>query len=63
LPINAATCGCFGDLFSGPGQQHFWGQFTLDIVLATLLVMHVLLVRRLRRQRAAGAMLSASPPP
>jgi hypothetical protein len=49
---NAATCGCFGDLFSGPGQQHFWGQFTLDIVLATMLVARVLLARRLHARPA-----------
>lgn len=43
---NAATCGCFGDLFSGAGQHHLTGQCTLDVLLATLLIVHVILSRR-----------------
>ena len=42
----AATCGCFGDLFSGAGQHHLAAQCSLDIVLMTLLVIHLLIGHR-----------------
>ena len=43
---SAATCGCFGDLWTGPGQRHLRLQCTLDVIMATLLVIHLLLARR-----------------
>lgn len=51
---NAASCGCFGDLFSGAGQHHLSAQCTLDVFMATLLVIHILLLRT-RHARVGAA--------
>lgn len=50
---NAASCGCFGDLFSGAGQHHLSAQCALDVFMATLLVIHILLRARHARVGAA----------
>jgi hypothetical protein len=51
---KAATCGCFGDLFSDLAPRRLWYQCGFDVIMLTLLVAYILLVRAARAPAARG---------